>query len=68
MLKQPGCVAQLVAHLTEEQEISGLIPVVAHIFIGIDHEIFSAVIFGPFHIFRKASVQLLAKVWALSIC
>ena len=46
----PGCIAQSVARLTQEPEVTGLIPDLATFFC------FS------FHWFRKGSSQLLAKV------
>ena len=59
------CIAQSVARLTEEQEVPGTIPSLSGSFVEIAHKIFS-MSFSPFHWFKKASCQLLAKVYTLS--
>ena len=58
-------VAQLVACLTEEPQITGLIPGLARTFMEIDHEILSMVIFC-LPLIQEGSCHILGKVWYFS--
>ena len=50
----PGRIAQSVARLTKKPEVPDSITGQSYTFVGIDHDIFTAVIF-PYHRFKKGS-------------
>ena len=65
----PGCVAQLVTCLatdvclTADPGVAGLIPVLSHTFMEIDHEMISTVVLLPSaDSFKKGCCQLQVKV------
>ena len=61
----PGRIAQLVTFLTANHGVASSIPAQSHIFVELDHEIYStAILHSSTESFKKGCCQLQAKVCA----